>query len=119
MLDQARLGSPVIISEVNALDHSTPFPLKVVTDTSFANQITPHGPCAKAGKIRVNDRLAMVDGIPASSLAGEELSSLIFGLEGTKIRLTIEREDAGYPQRFDITVTRGPADANGTMENGK
>lgn len=96
MLDQARLGSPVIISE-----------------------ITPHGPCAKAGKIRVNDRLAMVDGIPASSLAGEELSSLIFGLEGTKIRLTIEREDAGYPQRFDITVTRGPADANGTMENGK
>lgn len=39
--------------------------------------------------------------------AGEELGSLIGGLEGTSVRLGIERQETEGVKRFEVIVTRG------------
>ena len=40
-------------------------------------------------------------------MPGEELSSLIGGLEGTSVRLGLERVEPTGPRKFEVTVIRG------------
>ncbi len=63
----------------------------------FANQ-----PAQKAGLL-VGDVVLMVDGRDVTQMDLSEAVSLIRGPRGTKVTLTVQREDQ---PRFDLTITR-------------
>ena len=74
----------------------------------FVAEVVAGGPSDRGGQIRKGDELVFVEGVPIARLSGEELSSLIGGLEGTGVLLGLERNmGPGQPvMRFEAFVNR-------------
>lgn len=85
MLEQDGYGKPIIVADV-----------------------VKGGPSERGGQIRKGDELVFVEGVPIARLSGDELSSLIGGLEGTGVLLGLERNmGPGQPvMRFEAFVNR-------------
>ena len=68
-------------------------------------EVNKGGVADKAG-IKVGDIIIRVDGVDVSETFGDDLSNLIRGQEGTKVEVSVKRED----EEIDFTLTRSKID---------
>lgn len=96
----------------------------------YISRLVEQGPAEKSGKIKMNDRLMKVDGVPVENQSIEEILNLLQGQKGSVVNLIVERKikeehryvDKAIPvslEREYIAVNEGRVESSfETMGNG-
>ena len=82
------------------------------TPEGFLLQPMSGSPSARAG-LRSGDRLIAVDGRSVENRSSQDIVDLITGDEGTTVRLTLDRDEAGEP--IDLEIRRGDVDRESVL----
>ncbi|MFC1729898.1 S41 family peptidase [candidate division KSB1 bacterium] len=78
----------------------------MIDDRITVRRVLRNGPSERAG-LKLGDRIIEIEGEDAIGLEQDDVPKLLKGPQGTRVKVTIEREGAGDP--FEVEITRGQA----------